>query len=89
MWENKDETMTQFLIPTATKLLYIFEIKVENYDMIYGITDEEIEIDYESENEDSISIDVNVQSEIHTEDQAENHTEAQTENHTEDHTELW
>ena len=41
MWENKDETMTQFLIPTATKLLYVFEIKVENYDLIYGLADEE------------------------------------------------
>ncbi len=36
MSENKDETMTQFLIPTNTKLLYVFEIKVDNYDEIYS-----------------------------------------------------
>ncbi len=41
MYENKDETMTRFLIPTNTKLLYVFEIKVENYDTIYGIYEEE------------------------------------------------
>lgn len=35
--ENRDETMTQFFIPTNTKLLYIFEIKVDNYDQIYSI----------------------------------------------------
>lgn len=37
MTENSDETMTQFLIPTNTKLLYVFEIKVDNYDEIYGL----------------------------------------------------
>ena len=37
MSENKDETMTRFYIPTATKLLYVFEIKIDNYDEIYGI----------------------------------------------------
>ena len=37
MMENSDETMTQFLIPTNTKLLYVFEIKVDNYDEIYGL----------------------------------------------------
>lgn len=36
MSENKDETMTRFYIPTATKLLYVFELKVDNYDQIYG-----------------------------------------------------
>lgn len=37
MTENSDETMTQFLVPTNTKLLYVFEIKVDNYDEIYGL----------------------------------------------------
>lgn len=60
MWENNDETMTQFLIPTATKLLYVFEIKVENYDLIYGITEEENGTVYEFENEDAIIIEDNV-----------------------------
>jgi len=36
MTENKDQTMSRFLIPTNTKLLYVFEIKVDNYDEIYG-----------------------------------------------------
>ncbi len=40
MTENADQTMTKFLIPTATKLLYTFEIRVDNYDEIYGLTEE-------------------------------------------------
>lgn len=40
MSENKDQTKTQFFIPTNTKLLYVFEIKVDNYDEIYGIYEE-------------------------------------------------
>ena len=40
MSENEDQTCTQFFIPTNTKLLYIFEIKVDNYDQIYGKTQE-------------------------------------------------
>ena len=36
MHENEDETRSQFIIPTATKILYLFEIKVDNYDEIYG-----------------------------------------------------
>lgn len=57
MWENSDETMTQFLIPTATKLLYVFEIKVDNYDLIYGISEEPSGTVYEFEDEDAIIID--------------------------------
>ena len=40
MSENNDETMTRFLIPTNTKILYTYEIKVENFDAIYGIAEE-------------------------------------------------
>lgn len=40
MTENKDETMTRFLIPTNTKLLYVYEIKVDNYDLIYASRNE-------------------------------------------------
>ena len=36
MYENGDATCTQFLIPTNTKLLYIYEIRVEDYDALYG-----------------------------------------------------
>ena len=35
MSENRDETMTRFFIPTDTNLLYVFDIKVDNYDEIY------------------------------------------------------
>ena len=38
MEENGDRTMTKFFIPTNTKLLYVFEIKVDNYDEIYGVS---------------------------------------------------
>ena len=40
MCENKDETMAQFFIPTNTKILYTFVIKVDNYDEIYGESEE-------------------------------------------------
>lgn len=40
MSENKDETKTRFLIPTNTKILYVFEIKVDNYDQLYNIQEE-------------------------------------------------
>jgi chorismate mutase len=43
MTENRDETMTRFLIPTNTKILYTYEIKVDNYDFIYGIIPNELE----------------------------------------------
>lgn len=56
MSENRDETMTQFLIPTNTNILYVFEIKVENYDEIYAAIaeaeeaeDEELEEETEEE----------------------------------------
>ena len=51
MSENKDQTKTQFLIPTNTKILYVYEIKVDNYDDIYGITIQK-EFPYEELNED-------------------------------------
>ena len=35
MNENEDKTCTRFIIPTHTKLLYVFEIKVDDYDEIY------------------------------------------------------
>jgi hypothetical protein len=45
MCENEDETKAQFLIPTNAKLLYVFEIKVDNYDQIYGIRREEAPVE--------------------------------------------
>ncbi len=36
MNENEDKTRTLFFIPTNTKILYVFEIRVEDYDKIYS-----------------------------------------------------
>jgi hypothetical protein len=44
MSENHDETMTRFLIPTNTNILYVFEIKVDNFDAIYAPREPEEEI---------------------------------------------
>ena len=38
MYENEDRTCTKFIIPTATDIIYVFEIKVEDYDELYGLT---------------------------------------------------
>lgn len=50
MHENEDQTCTCFYIPTATSLLYVFEIKVEDYDEIYGtgVTERELEAEHEA-----------------------------------------
>ncbi len=42
MVENEDKTKTEFFVPTNTKIVYIFEIRVENYDDIYNPKDEVI-----------------------------------------------
>jgi len=55
MSENSDKTATKFFIPTNTKLLYMFEIRVEDYDDIYGTersnenisSEEELQVDTE------------------------------------------
>lgn len=36
MNENEDKTCTRFFIPTNTNLLYVYEIKVDDYDEIYN-----------------------------------------------------
>ncbi len=36
MVENEDKTETKFFVPTNTKLLYLYEIRVENFDEIYS-----------------------------------------------------
>jgi len=46
MRENEDKTCSHFMIPTNTQILYMFEIKVEDYDMIYT---EEVEMMEEQE----------------------------------------
>ena len=41
MHENEDKTRTVFIIPANASLLYMFEIKVENYDYLYANDGEE------------------------------------------------
>jgi putative N-acetylmannosamine-6-phosphate epimerase len=41
MYENEDRTRSVFMIPTSTELLYVFDIKVDNYDVIYSDASEE------------------------------------------------
>ena len=53
MSENKDQTKTQFVIPTNTQILYTFEIKVDNYDEIYGKTEDD-ELVFDSFEEETI-----------------------------------
>ena len=36
MFENGDKTCTQFIVPTNTKIIYYYEIKVADYDDIYN-----------------------------------------------------
>lgn len=35
MSENTDKTRAQFFIPTNTRILYLYEVKVDNYDKLY------------------------------------------------------
>ena len=42
MSENDDKTMTQFIIPTNNQILYVYEVKVENYDEIYATSENDI-----------------------------------------------
>ncbi|MBE6590039.1 MAG: hypothetical protein E7643_07650 [Ruminococcaceae bacterium] len=41
MYENEDQTLTGFYIPTSTSLLYIYELRIEDYDLIYGRKNDE------------------------------------------------
>lgn len=40
MNENEDKTCTRFIIPTNSKMLYVYEIKVEDYDQIYAVAEQ-------------------------------------------------
>ena len=50
-FENGDETMTRFFIPTNTKILYVFELKVDNYDEIYSKVEEPVILEEVDEDE--------------------------------------
>ena len=93
MSENRDETMTQFLIPTNTKILYVFDIKVDNYDELYAriAADEAyepIEVVMDSSEETAAEADVNIEADSEAEDAAEAEAEPEEEQETEeeDHT---
>ena len=47
MNENEDKTRTLFFIPTNTKILYIHEIKVDNYDDLYREEEPEVIVEEE------------------------------------------
>ena len=36
MSENEDKTCTTFIVPTNKNILYIYEVKVDDYDEIYN-----------------------------------------------------
>lgn len=40
MSENEDRTCTQFIITTNNKIVYVYEVKVDNYDEIYNSVEE-------------------------------------------------
>ena len=42
MYENEDKTCTSFWIPCNSHLLYMFEIKVENFEQLYARTEDEM-----------------------------------------------
>lgn len=55
MYENEDKTCTQFMIPTDGGTLYMFEVKVENYDDLYK-TQEYEELVVEDVNESNVEV---------------------------------
>lgn len=60
MYENEDQTQTTFVIPANERILYVYDIQVDNYDEIYGNAPEEPE---EEELEEPILVDESVDSE--------------------------
>jgi len=71
MSENVDETMTQFIVPTNTKLLYVYEIKVDNYDDIYSVREENDNLIIEYTDGDEVEEAVIIEEGIELEDVAE------------------
>ena len=61
MHENEDRTRTVFMIPVDSRLLYTFDIKVDNYDELYSpviLSDEPDDIDAEIEENVEVETDV-------------------------------
>ena len=61
MHENEDRTRTVFMIPVDSRLLYTFDVKVDNYDELYSpviLSDEPDDIDAEIEENVEVETDV-------------------------------
>ena len=77
MYENEDKTCSQFIIPTNTMLVYLFEVKVEGYEEIYGTEQETVaeqsdaEVSYEDE-----TVEEPVEEPIITKEEPDNGVEA-------------
>lgn len=54
MYENDDKTCCQFMIPTEGKALYMYELKVDDYDELYNKESEEIVNYIEEEKEETV-----------------------------------
>jgi len=54
MSENEDKTRTEFIIPTNTKILYMYEIKVDDYDLIYNTEEPTVEVVEEDNGEELV-----------------------------------
>lgn len=51
MYENEDKTCSSFYIPTNTNLLYVYEVKVDDYDEIYAPKEEMVILEEVAEEE--------------------------------------
>ena len=71
MSENADETMTQFIVPTNTSLIYVYEIRVDNYDEIYSVKDENDNIIIEHVKDDEVEESFIIEEGVELEDVAE------------------
>lgn len=58
MNENEDHTCTKFMIPTDSAILYLFEVKIADYDAIYAtpVDNEDIDVIVLDENADEVDI---------------------------------
>jgi hypothetical protein len=68
MYENDDKTCAQFMLPTTNNVLYMYELKVDNYDELYSDKVEEvIEENVVATQEELVVVEENVTSEVNEE----------------------
>ncbi len=74
MSENTDRTCTHFLIPTNTKILYVFELKVDDYDEIYGTDPQthDLEREFYATEEPEVEVEIEMETPEETTDEIEN-----------------